>query len=125
MIVEAAQANPELKAMHEAQIAKNRALEEKRREVIGNTPELKAIQDEIMAKRKEIGELERKIFAGLKDNPDLQKLRAESDTAWNELAKKASENNPELGKAIEELEAAKKAARPPAEKPEKKEQPKE
>jgi len=175
LIVEAAEKNPELKALHETQQAKWRALSEKREELVAKSPELKGLQDEIAAKRKqeaelarkvisenpelaemqkqmkelwqkmeakrrevlaanpevaalrkETGELEGKVFAALKDDPDLQKLRAESDAAWNELAKKASENNPELAKAIEEREAMKKsAAPPPAEKPEKKEQPKE
>jgi len=171
MVVEAAEKIPELKAMHEAQLAKMRAVSEKRAAIVAANPELKALQDEVdaankkerelakemVAKNPELAEMEKqlkelrekfeakrrevvgaspeitelrkgvmerqgKMFAALRNDPDVKKMNAEADAAWNELVKNASETSPEIGKAVEERNALMKAAAParapaPGEKP--------
>ncbi len=174
LAVEAAEGDPELKALHEAQQAKWRDAQKKRAEAIAADPELQKMQQDLDAKRKqewqsreelvqknpeliemqqqmkdlrekfelkirevaaaspeakalrtEVEDLQKKLFDALRANADVQKAQADTDSAWNEMLGKAAEKSPELKKALEERDALMKAGPPPAEKPEKKEEPKE
>lgn len=107
-VTDAAQADAELKAMHQAQITKKQAAEEKRKAIIAETPELKALQDEIDEAGKKERELAKEILA---KNPEfvemekqLNELRQKVETKRRELLAGAPEIA-ELRKGIAERQA--------------------
>ena len=101
MVVEAAQANPELKALHEAQQAKWREANKKRMELAAANPEIKKLQDDIEAQRKKERDMAEETIA---KNPEL----AEMQKQFTELREKFDAKRREVLAASPEIAAARK-----------------
>ena len=104
MVVEAAQANPELKAMHEAQQAKWRAANQKRAEIIASNPDIKKMQDDLQAKRRKQRELSAELISKNPELAEMQKQLRELRQKLDEKVREAVSASPEVAALFKETQ---------------------